>query len=416
MIPQFQKPNATQAPERKRLLIVDDEPMLLEGLQGRMRRYRHLWLTHFVTSGQEALEEMANNSYDMIIADVYMPGMDGIELLSIIREKFPNVVRIAVSGTGKDNASLRAAPVAHQFLAKPFEIDQLVEIVDNTYLFVTMIEHVHFREALGRIGKLPPMPKITSQLQDEISSSSVNAKRVADIVKMDIALTTQILRLVNSPFFGFRRKILDIQQAVALLGYDFLRQLVLTFEIESTFKIASYPTIFSLERLQQHSRLTAFITKEIFKEYNRPEEAFAAGLLHDIGILISLSAMPQDYSNVVEYLKTTNKTLYEAEYDELGLCHAEFGGYLLGLWGVPIPLSLSVCYHHQPWNLPHDTFDLVDAVYLADAIALEVAAAPFKGGLEAVPLDMNYLEHLGVKDRVAGWIEFAKNLLVNQGY
>src|SRR5579862_1975913 len=114
----------------KRILFVDDERRVLEGLQRMLRPHRSQWHMRFANSGQEALAMLEEGSYDVIVSDMRMPGMDGAQLLETVRERYPGMIRIVLSGHSDVEAALRAVPVAHQFLAKPCDAEKLQAAID----------------------------------------------------------------------------------------------------------------------------------------------------------------------------------------------------------------------------------------------------------------------------------------------
>jgi DNA-binding NtrC family response regulator len=115
----------------KRILFVDDEPRLLEGLQRMFRPQRKHWDMLFATSGEQALAILATSPCDVIVTDMRMPGMDGATLLEQVQERYPSLVRIVLSGHVEMEAALRAAPVAHQFLSKPCDPETLRETIER---------------------------------------------------------------------------------------------------------------------------------------------------------------------------------------------------------------------------------------------------------------------------------------------
>src|SRR5579859_4207949 len=114
----------------KRVLFVDDERRILEGLQRMLRHYRKQWEMTFANSGAEALSILAGGRYDVIVSDMRMPGMDGAQLLETVRKLYPGMIRIVLSGHTDMEAAIRAVPVAHQFLAKPCDPDKLQAAID----------------------------------------------------------------------------------------------------------------------------------------------------------------------------------------------------------------------------------------------------------------------------------------------
>src|SRR3989304_7252459 len=113
----------------KRSLFVDDEPKILQGLQRMLRSMRHEWEMEFATSGQEALEILANAPFDVVVTDMRMPGMNGAQLLNEVMKRYPNVVRVILSGQTEQDVFLASSHIMHQFLPKPCDTETLKETI-----------------------------------------------------------------------------------------------------------------------------------------------------------------------------------------------------------------------------------------------------------------------------------------------
>jgi YesN/AraC family two-component response regulator len=123
----------------KRILFVDDEPMVLQGLQRSLRTMRMEWETKFATSGPEALEMMAEAPFDVVITDMRMPGMDGAQLLDLVKAKFPRTVRIILSGQSDRETILRSVGPSHQYLSKPCDVDELKPRLNRAFALRDML-------------------------------------------------------------------------------------------------------------------------------------------------------------------------------------------------------------------------------------------------------------------------------------
>ncbi|RJO66215.1 MAG: HDOD domain-containing protein [Myxococcales bacterium] len=391
----------------KRILFVDDEPMLLEGLKSRLRGQRRKWDMVFVTSGEAALKELAQSPYDAIVSDVQMPEMDGIQLLTEVQQRYPSILRIGVSGSIQNLVQVRALPVAHQFISKPFEVLDLERIIERAFGFIELINDEQVRLAIGRIARLPSQPQILIALEKTLADPKATARRIAEIISGDVALGVKILQVVHSPFFGLVKQVTSIQQAVSLLGVDFLKNLVISVELFRAFEASHALAGFSLDRLQSHSNLTAAIAREIMDDPAQKEAAFLAGLLHDVGWLIAVTDLKEQYAEIWNSRRSEASLLYETEYAKYGVSHAEYGAYLLAFWGIPMPIVMAVCNHHRPGRSPHDGFALEDAVHVADFLAHRKRIVPGEDYREARGIDWNHLKTLGMENRMDEWAAMA---------
>ena len=145
----------------KRILFVDDEPRLLQGLQRMLRPQRHEWDMLFANGGEEALAVMAQTAVDVVVTDMRMPGMDGASLLQQVHARFPGAMRIVLSGQFDVEAGLRAVPVAHQFLTKPCDPDKLKAAIErSSQLTGAAVPDEATRRIVSAIGVLPSPPGV----------------------------------------------------------------------------------------------------------------------------------------------------------------------------------------------------------------------------------------------------------------
>lgn len=392
----------------KKILFVDDDPRILDGLRRMLRGQRHEWDMDFAESGKVALELLSKDPYDVIVSDMRMPGMDGAELLTRVQEEHPSTVRIVLSGHAELEAALRAVPVAHQFLSKPCESDVIRNVVDRACSLQTLVSDEAITSLISDIDSLPSLPRVYHALTAALVDPEVSLDDVAEIVAQDTAITAKILQLVNSSFFGVPKTITDLRQATTFLGLNMLRNLTLSAEVFRSFEGCSSSGAFSLESMQAHSILSARIARHLLDDKRASEDAFMTAMLHDIGKLILLTEPSGRYSQVIDAAAGSQVPLHELEEQVQGVSHAEVGAYLLGLWGMSYPVVEAVANHHHPARVEQECFGILGAVHVADVLSHElsgVAAQP--AGCPAPELDMSYLEALGVADRLPAWREQA---------
>ncbi len=394
---------------KARILFVDDEPNVLEGLRNRLHRQRKKWDMYFASSGAAALEILAAQPMDVIVTDMRMPGMDGAALLAAVKQAYPGMVRIVLSGHAELATALRAVPVAHQFLTKPCEagvIEATVERACNLQALVAdpVVEHV-----VGGVDHLPPAPRIYTQLVAALAREDVTVADVGALVRQDIALGAKLLQMANSSFFRLSRKMSSIEEAVTYLGFDTVKHLVLAMEaFGSQGKTNVSGAV--LDALQRHGMATGTLASAMLSDRASRDEAFVAGLLHDVGELLLLADVPDRAAAAREEAVREGIPLHEAEHRLWGVCHAEVGGYLLALWGLPYPVVEAVANHHSPSRVASPGRDVLSAVHLADALAAEAAA---KRGADAIPppaVDPRYADALGLEGGLEGWRGRAERL------
>lgn len=389
----------------KRILFVDDEIKILEGLQRMLRPQRNNWEMAFAPGAQAALGMLEAAPFDVIISDMRMPGRDGAALLKIVREKYPSVLRIILSGYTELEAAFNAVPVAHQFLVKPCDQDTLRNAIDRATSLNDVLNSKMLANLVGSIQQLPSLPQMCLELQQALADPDTSSRKIAQIVERDPAMSAKILQLVNSAFFGSVRNISDIHTAINYLGTSTLQNLVLSAEVFRVFRPGQAIPGFSLEAHQAHSQLTARITKAVAAGSGSIDSlGLIAGLLHDVGKLVLAEATPKHFASAIAAARDQKRPLFEVEEEMAGVSHAEVGAYLLGLWGIPYVIIEAVAHHHHPERVPHDKLDLLASVYFANWLAHEQEAQNLgDASIPNPPLNPDIVAKLGVEQKLPDW-------------
>jgi len=375
----------------KRILFVDDEPPVLEGLRTRLHKLHTKWSMAFVDSGQAAIERMQERPYDVIVSDMHMPGMDGAKLLEIVSGRWPQTVRIVLSGYAELQQTIRLMPFAHQYLSKPCQPQQLENVIDRCLLLHDLLNQPALRSLVGRIRALPTLPRIYTALQGIVKDENVTLAEVAKLVGADSALAARVLQIVNSAFFRLARRISNIEQAVSYLGFQSIRNLAMSVEIFSRWP-GKASGILDLEKLQQHVHAVAAAANCLATKTPISDDTLLAGLLHDIGYWVLAQECPEDLSRAVKMAVAEGIPLYIAESEVIGASHAEIGAYLLGIWGLPYPVVEAVAHHHQPERVTNTEFDVLSALVIGHSLAATDDASVFKDNVPPDPkVDSRYL-------------------------
>lgn len=393
----------------KRILFVDDEPNILDGLRRMLRPQRLAWDVAFVSSAEEALTLMEAGPFDVIVSDMRMPGMDGATLLKTVSAKYPQVLRIVLSGYTELESSYRAVPFAHQFLLKPCEPESLISAIETGTRLSETLRSEALAKVVGSLGELPSAPRVYAELRLALADANAPIERIVKVVEKDVAIVAKLLQLVNSAFFGTVRKVADIKTAVMYLGVKTLHDLVLSVEIGRSFQSRQHVEGFSIEMLQQHSSLTASIASRICETGNVAEYAMAAGLLHDTGKLVLADRLPKQFAAAISLAGRTSRPLFLVEEELIGVSHAEVGAYLLSLWGLPHPVVEAAAHHHHSERISSVTWNPAKAVYVANLLAHEHAGTGAEPGLGASLIDATLAESAG--SRLEGWHEVAASLV-----
>lgn len=368
----------------KNILFVDDERDLLDSLRARLYKHRHDWNMQFVSSGDEAIGVLEQQTIDLVVSDVRMPGMDGGQLLTVVKQRWPTAMRIIVSGYADPVQAVRLTSLAHQYVAKPCDGGELENIIERCFYLKDLLAQESLRKVVGRIGKLPAMPKTYGLLQAALAQPSVTAGEIGDIVNADAAIASKVLQITNSAFFRLRKPMVRIKDAVTYLGFATVRNLVLSAEIFSQWRAPKGLSEVDPERLQNHAQCAAAACKALSGGRASADDAWLAGLLHDIGYWILIQECPEELGRAIELARAEDLPLVECERRITGASHAEIGAYLLGLWGLPYSIIEAVALHHTPGSVTPHGYDLVGALAVSHAL---LDAANAHGILAAAPPD-----------------------------
>jgi HD-like signal output (HDOD) protein/CheY-like chemotaxis protein len=387
---------------KKRILFVDDEQFVLEGLQRMLRPMRTEWEMSFVDSGARALELMAKNSFDVVISDMRMPGMNGAELLAEVLKRSPKTIRLILSGHADQDLVLKCVGSTHQYLSKPCQPEELKGAIRRASDLEQSLADQSLRQLVARMDRLPSIPSLYVELVESLEDPDTGIEAVGEIVAKDMAMTAKILKLVNSAFFGLGRQISSATEAATYLGLDTIKALVLSIHAFSEFA-RHQPGGFSIDTLWTHSQYTAGLAKQIARVQQAGtkimDESFVAGLLHDTGKLVLASNFPEQYDGMLASGPSAGPALVNAEQNAFGANHAEVAGYLLGLWGLPIPVVEAVALHHQPRQCSNREFSPLTAVHAANALVNAQAG----GSPAAEVCDREYLSDLGLDGNLEQW-------------
>jgi HD-like signal output (HDOD) protein/CheY-like chemotaxis protein len=392
----------------KRILFVDDESNILDGIRRLLHADRDRWDMEFVVGGEAALQACEASAFDVVISDMRMPRMDGATLLGHIHDRFPSTARIILSGFADGVLAARAVPVAHRFLAKPCNASELRSAIERICAMQDLLSSPELRRIVGAVGELPSLSATYTDLTRALRDPNTSTRQVAEIVERDIAMSAKILQLANSAFFGLARKVTSLSSAVSYLGMETIKNLALTSEVFRVFVPDSRVPQSVCDSIQQHAIRTAAIAAALPVERGTRDITAVAVLLHDIGSLFLASAMPGEYCAVLSEVSNRGCKSFEAEEELLGTSHAEIGAYLLGLWGIPSLAVEAIAHHHRPTRIPHTAFDSTVTIYVADLLADELENHPEGStGLEIAESDRACLESLGVLDKISEFRELA---------
>jgi HD-like signal output (HDOD) protein len=229
-----------------------------------------------------------------------------------------------------------------------------------------------YHRIIENIRQLPALPAIVTKLISVVNSPDSSAEDAARLIERDPSLTSKVLRLANSAFYGMPRSISSVSGAVVVLGFNTLKSLALGASVIKLFPHDSSRAAFDRVRFWKHSIVCAMVARNIAQaqmhvSFMDPQSAFCAGIIHDLGKLIFELFTPEDYARVCLHSRQKGISLVDAETELLGINHAELGHILADKWALPIELELTLVHHHAPQSAKNIR-ELVTTIHLADLI------------------------------------------------
>lgn len=230
----------------------------------------------------------------------------------------------------------------------------------------------YVQKRVRSLAKLSTLPMIAVKVMELVENPQTSAASLARIISNDQIMAARILKLANSAYYGFPRKISTLNLAIVVLGFNALRDLVLSISVIDQFAVQDFEE-FELEQFWRHALMVGHGARILSRYFNYPVagEVFVAGLLHDIGYTIMLQHFPEEFRTVTRLTREKDMPFHEAEKQELGYSHADVGAWLAEGWNLPDKLVRAIRYHHSPQkNLQNK--DLVNIIFLADQICYSI--------------------------------------------
>ncbi len=236
---------------------------------------------------------------------------------------------------------------------------------------------------------LPTLPGVVQVITTMVDDERINAQQVGEVIARDQVLSAKVLRLVNSPFYGFPGRISTVSHAIVLLGFNVIKGLLLSTAVFDNLSV-------EMRGLWEHSLGSAVLSRVLAKEkgLRDPEEVMVAGLLHDIGKVILSFVAKDDYFQVMHVARERHTHVLNVEHEVFGFTHTAVAGWLAERWSLPQRLSDCMRYHHRP-EASKDHYETVAVVQLADAIARALEYGD--GGDSSMPaIDAEAFRSLGI--------------------
>lgn len=322
---------------------MDDEPFIVEALRKALYQYRARWEVSTATSGADALAAFERSPWDAVICDARMPEIGGDEVLSQVSARWPSVVRVVLTGEVQHATLERLQRCAHHFFRKPVAASALFSTIEHSLDVTDRLAAPAARELLARLRSMPAVPATFDGINRLDRSPDPTLAQYVAVIEGDPAVCANVLRIVNSAWFGLSKSVTSVREAVRLLGLRPLRNLVLASEVYSggETRIAAIRDR-ALARITAAPKLLALLDREALQD-----DFATASVLADVGEVVLLLGAP-DELDAIPPLTGNGLARLEEERRRFGVDHALLGGVVLTRWGLPLALADAVSAHHQP--------------------------------------------------------------------
>jgi HD-like signal output (HDOD) protein len=229
---------------------------------------------------------------------------------------------------------------------------------------------VRIAETVKKVTTIATLPEVTNQIIKTVEDPKSTASQLHKIVSHDPALVTRILKVVNSAFYGLPGQIGSIERAIVLLGLNAVKNLAVAASLGQLFRGAKLCDGFTPKDLWTHCIAVGVAARDLARQMKLPmaDEAFLAGMIHDMGVLVALQVYPEEVRRVCEAARTGERSYCELEREILGMDHQQLGMALAEQWKFPRSCQLVAGHHHKPSALSEQNRLLVTLVFVADTI------------------------------------------------
>lgn len=373
----------------KRILFVDDEIQILKSLSRLFMDTEYEVL--IAEGGEEGLQILAEQAVDLVVSDMRMPYMNGYEFLSIVKEKYPYLTRLILSGYSEESILFKALEknIAKLYLFKPWQNDKLLQTINQIFQTEDLLRNNNLLTLINNTDDLPSL-KFNYQKIIQLIESDTEIQNIALEIEKDASIASKILHIANSAYFGARTG--SIRQAISYIGLQNTKNLILSTSVIDLLTISNIPSEF-VENIWQlafvSNRLLFFLYQ---KHLNKklPDLSSTAGLLMNIGMMFFLKYFKEKYLELLLLFRKEKLDILELEKEHFNITHSEAGAYLLKWWEFPYPIIEAALYHHNPFDERVINRELVCAVHIVNQYAMQLLDGWCR------PIDPHAFEFLGI--------------------
>ncbi len=352
----------------KKVMFVDDEVQILKSIR---RIFSDTgFKLYCVESAQAALAILEEDPMDLLVTDMRMPEMDGLELLEIVRKQYPDTVRIVLSGYTEEKEVLQTlqSNLAKTYIFKPWDNDELIRIIEQNLQVADINLPAELVSYINNLNNLPTIRKRYKNILGAIEAQKDFAEISAEIEK-DQTVAAKLLQIANSAYYG--TKTASVKNALSCIGISNLEDLVKSMEIMDSLQLTGAGSSVA-ESIWNHAYCTSRIQQSLHAltpKQKRNHFNATAGLLHKIGIVLMVKYYGSAYISMVGQVLEGNITnILDRERKQYGFTHAELSAYLLKYWNAPAEIVEAATYYATPFE-DTENRELVCNIHIAQHYA-----------------------------------------------
>jgi HD-like signal output (HDOD) protein len=386
-----------------KVLFVDDEINILKSIK---RGFLHAPFEVFTAeSAEDGLRILEEKNIDIVVTDYRMPDIDGFQFLKIVKERFPEMNRVILSGFIEKSVAVESLTrgLASTYILKPWLNEDVEEKINHILGMRKVLKSKKLLNVINQIDNLPNLSNIYQEFMDAVNDEK-SMDTIAKIIQKDPSISTKVLQVANSAFYGVKH-CTSIKQAAITLGLDTLQDILLTISIINTMKWNT-DQVTNLQEIFLH----AFIMNTHLPQLYRiaPEAHYyknfpSVGLTYDVGKIILLQYFPDRYASVREHMENhPDQGFYESE-KELGfqeVSHQEIGAFFLDYWNLPEIFVETALYHHIPGHSSTQYRDIIDLVHYINTLIYILSRVEDIDRVDPSQLKPHYLSEYTAKETI----------------
>lgn len=330
------------------VLFVEPQGQVLSNLPSGISKAEDEWQRLYVKTPEAALDIMSQRRISVVVANFGSDLKDCKKFFQTIPSQISPTIPFVLLLENVNDELADCVDYVHLRISAQCESSDIIKEIQRGYSIWQQIQdNIPLASILVKLNKLPTPPALYFDLRDELESSNCSTETVANIISRDQAITVKLLNVVNSGFYGVPRSIVELQQAISLLGTDLVLGLVLTTYLYDSLPLPGL----NMDKLWKHNLSVSALAKHIATELGGDREVInasgVAGLLHDLGSLIFLANLPSEYHTIIRQAAGDESVSLQLEYEHFEAAHPEIGALALRLCNLPDNIIEAVALHHQ---------------------------------------------------------------------